>query len=190
MMSQTHLKIEHRPDFLDKNEAKSLFERLQDDLAWEQRSIFMFGKSVLQPRLVALYGNTGLSYRYSGQVMQALPWTAPLLEAKAKIEGLAQTEFNMVLCNLYRDERDSMGMHADDEKELGPDPIVASVSLGSSRAFVMKHRHTSEKKVFNLEAGDLFLMGSGVQREWMHGIPKQKQTCGPRINLTFRKAMS
>ncbi|MEO1081994.1 MAG: alpha-ketoglutarate-dependent dioxygenase AlkB [Pseudomonadota bacterium] len=166
-----------------------LFEELQIGLAWREESIFLFGRSVLQPRLLAWYGDEGTRYRYSGVVHEPEPLTPRLDELRGRLEVLCDARFNSVLANLYRHERDSMGLHADDEPELGAEPVIASLSLGAERVFRLRHRHRRDLKPLRLTlpSGSLLVMSGTTQQFWKHEIPKQTKACGPRINLTFRR---
>ncbi len=166
-----------------------LMRRLIDETDWRQEQITVYGKPYLQPRLSAWHGN--LSYRYSGIQLEPRPWTALLLGLKQRIESLTGLEFNSVLLNYYRDQNDSMGMHSDDERELGTQPAIASLSLGECRDFVMRHRRRKDLETVKipLQAGSLLLMQGDTQKHWRHGINRLKKPCGPRLNLTFRKVI-
>lgn len=175
-------------DFLSKQEGDLLMEQLINTIEWEQREIVIFGKPVMQPRLVAWYGDTGISYGYSGIKLEAREWTKELYEVKSKIYEEYVINFNSVLLNYYRNGNDSMGWHSDDEKELGQRPIIASLSLGETRKFsIRKRNHYKEQEHLMLEHGSLLLMRDNFQHEWQHALPKSKKIQGPRINLTFRK---
>lgn len=152
-----------------------------------QGSVQLFGKTYPTPRLEAFFGETGLSYSYANQRFDALPMCKVLLEIKKAVELTTNSKFNGVLVNLYRNGQDSNGWHADNEPELGNDPIVASLSFGASRRFYL--RSNTEKKSLKLllENGDLLLMGNGIQTGWKHCVPKSLGVHEPRINLTFRK---
>jgi alkylated DNA repair dioxygenase AlkB len=148
----------------------------------------VFGKTHPQPRLVAWYGDPGTRYSYSGIDHEPLPWTKALQRLRRQVADVCGYGFNSVLLNYYRDGRDSMGMHADDEPELGPRPVIASVSLGEPRPFRLVHRRReAESLSLPLPSGSLLLMRGDTQRNWKHGINKTSRTCGPRINLTFRR---
>lgn len=164
----------------------SLLQALIEDTAWRQEEITVYGKPYLQPRLSAWYGN--LAYSYSGIQLEPLPWTSTLLGIKLQVEALVDLEFNSVLLNYYRNQNDSMGMHSDDERELGPQPAIASLSLGEERSFLLKHKSRNDLKTVKLAlpTGSLLLMQGDTQKYWRHGINKERQPCGPRINLTFR----
>ncbi|MDP1726150.1 MAG: alpha-ketoglutarate-dependent dioxygenase AlkB [Bacteroidota bacterium] len=174
--------------FIDAKTAGKWYQYMLNQIAWQQYDIKLFGKSIQQPRLSAWYGETGTRYTYSGLTLNPIPFTKELLTIKNKIEQLAKTTFNSVLLNLYRDGNDSMGWHSDDEKELGQNPIIASLSLGSARLFVFRHKHAKEPLVkLILEPGSLLIMKGTTQRYWQHSLPKTKQVIEPRINLTFRR---
>jgi alkylated DNA repair dioxygenase AlkB len=168
---------------------QALLQELIDDTPWQQQDITVFGKTWPQPRLVAWYGDPEASYSYSGLVQQPLPWTDRLNELRERVEQLAGHSFNSVLLNYYRDGSDSMGMHADDEPELGPEPVIASLSLGQPRPLRFRHRHRRDIKSFSLPLppASLLIMAGATQRNWKHGINKTKRSCGPRVNLTFRR---
>jgi len=173
----------------DDNEA---LDRLIADVPWRQESILVWGKMYLQPRLVAWYGDSGSDYTYSGITLTPLPWTDLLLEIKRTIETVTEASFNSVLLNYYRDNRDSMGFHSDDEPELGLRPVIASLSLGEERTLILKHKLNKLAKPVRLKlaSNSLLLMKGETQRYWTHGIAKESRQCGPRINLTFRRIVS
>ena len=160
-----------------------LFE-LRDQCVWEQKP-GVFGH--MQPRLTASHGDEGVTYRYSGTVNVALPWTATLLEIKAKIEAI-QGEYNYCLLNRYRSGSDSMGWHADDEPEMGN--VIGSLSLGATRRFRIRHNATKEMHTFPAGHGTLIIMAGTMQRFWKHDVPKTKENVSERINLTFRSIMT
>ena len=179
--------IWYYPAFLDADKATRCFEDLRRETPWRQDDIRVFGKTYPQPRLTALYGNNQKPYQYSNILMQPIKFT-PLLEAlKADIDKISGTCFSTCLLNLYRDGRDSNGWHADDEKELGTKPVIASLSLGEERSFHLKHKKNKElKHKMVLEHGSLLLMKGSTQHNWLHQIPKTRRPIGERINLTFR----
>ncbi|MFB9135796.1 alpha-ketoglutarate-dependent dioxygenase AlkB family protein [Vibrio olivae] len=181
-------KLYWHPHFLDANEADDLFQTCYQQLAWRQESITLFGNSVLQPRLQAWYGDA--CYQYSGLMMQPLPWPDFLLTLKQRCEAIADTSFNSVLANLYRNGQDSMGYHQDNEPELGHQPIIASVSVGEQRRFTLKHLTT--KQTYNLELthGSLLIMAGNLQHYWKHALPKTQRFNQPRINLTYRNILT
>ncbi len=161
---------------------------LQQEVAWQQDSLNFGGKRVPVPRLQAWYGDAGTDYGYSGLRLVPRDWTPLLLQLRADVQGRLDLAFNSVLLNWYRQGNDSMDWHADDEPELGSDPLIASLSFGVSRRFELKHRQRRELGKYSLELGNgsLLLMGRGMQRSWLHRIPKQPKVSGDRINLTFR----
>ena len=169
-----------------------LLDALIAETPWRQERISLFGKSHLQPRLVAWYGDPDASYRYSGLTLEPLPWTVQLQALKSRVESLAGASFNSVLLNYYRDQDDAMGLHADDEPELGPQPVIASLSLGETRTLVFKHRHDRAIKPVKipLSSGSLLIMQGDTQANWKHGINRQAAPCGPRVNLTFRRILA
>lgn len=180
--------VRHWPDFLAEQEAEEIFRQLAESLAWEQQAIRLFGRMVNQPRLTAFYGEEGVSYQYSSLSLTAIEWSGPILELADRVAVLTGQRFNSVLCNYYRNGQDSMGWHADDEHELGTNPVIASVSLGARRRFDFKPKPKTagEKHSIWLESGSCLLMGGDLQHHWVHQIPKTKSIHEPRINLTFR----
>ncbi len=173
--------------FFEPAEAESLFDELAKSIEWKQEAARFGGKSVPLPRLTAWYGDPGKSYRYSGITVNPMPWTATLMMIKERVEGAAGVTFNSVLLNYYRNERDSVSWHSDDEPELGINPVIASVSFGATRKFQFKHKQDSELRVnVALTPGSLLLMAGTTQHFWKHQIPKTSQSHSGRINLTFR----
>jgi alkylated DNA repair dioxygenase AlkB len=166
-----------------------VLRRLIDEVPWRAEKIVVWGRTYPQPRLIAWYGDAGMIYTYSGIQLTPLPWTGTLLDIKKQVEAAAGTNFNSVLVNYYRDHRDSMGLHSDDEPELGERPILASLSLGEDRTFILKHKRDKGLKPVRLKlaSGSLLLMKGDTQRYWKHGIDKETRPCGPRVNLTFRR---
>lgn len=179
--------ISYFPNFFDKATADGIYAELQKDILWQQDDIRVYGKIYPQPRLTALYGNEGLSYSYSNIKMQPHPWSLLLQKIKAKVEQVAKSNFSTVLLNYYRDGKDSNGWHADNEKELGLNPIIGSITFGAERVFQLKHNTQKEqKKSIVLEHGSLLLMKGTTQHFWKHQIPKTAKPIDSRINLTFR----
>lgn len=172
--------------FLNQEEANSLFEQFEATLPFQQGEITLFGKAHPIPRLEAFFATENKTYSYSGKTLKTHPFTAELLALKSKIEAISQQKFNCVLVNLYRNGQDSNGWHADDEPELGKNPVIASLSLGATRRFDLRHNLTNEKMSFNLSNGSLLLMKGEMQHFWKHQIAKTKKVNAPRINLTFR----
>lgn len=179
--------FEFYPNFFNKEEADMLFDKLINETPWQQDDITIFGKKIAQPRLTCLFGNEGKPYSYSGLTMQPHPWNPTLIFIKERIEQISNLHFTTVLANLYRNEKDSNGWHADNEKELGRNPIIASVSFGEERKFQLKHNINSNAKMtLNLNHGSLLLMKEGSQVYYKHQIPKASQSKKARVNLTFR----
>ncbi|MDP5101232.1 MAG: alpha-ketoglutarate-dependent dioxygenase AlkB [Nonlabens sp.] len=170
--------------------ANSFYTALLEETPWKQNKITLFGKTYDEPRLTQLYGDAGISYGYSGISYEALPWTPTLQEIKNKVETKAGTSFNICLVNRYRDGQDSNGWHADDEAELGENPVIASVSFGEERFFHLKHNtNPAWRYKFILEHGSLLVMAGNTQHTYKHQIAKTKKAIGERINLTFRKVV-
>ncbi|XOV81091.1 MAG: alpha-ketoglutarate-dependent dioxygenase AlkB [Aestuariibacter sp.] len=178
--------IVYEPDFLNGEEADILMQSLQDTLAWRQDHIRVCGRDVLIPRLQAWYGEPEAQYTYSGLLMTPHDWTRTLRDLKTRCEQRCDCRFNSVLANLYRDGSDSMGMHSDDEPELGALPTIASLTLGATRVFKLKHKHTAEVVDLPLGNGSLLVMKGKTQQFWQHGINKTKRSVAARMNLTFR----
>lgn len=179
--------ISYYPKFFSSEESSNYFSMLRNETPWQQDDIRLFGKTYLQPRLTALYGDNKKSYTYSNIEMHPLAFTPTLLEIKQRIESTVEKQFTTCLLNLYRDGKASNGWHADDEKELGKNPVIASVSFGTKRAFHLKHKTDKNlKHKLILENGSLLLMQGETQHLWKHQIPKTKKIIGERINLTFR----
>ncbi|MEO7493531.1 MAG: alpha-ketoglutarate-dependent dioxygenase AlkB [Massilia sp.] len=166
----------------ESNEA--VLARLIAETDWKSETITLWGKPFAQPRLTAWHGDKG--YRYSGLTLDPLPFTPLLQTLKAAVEAVSGARFNSVLLNYYRDGRDSMGMHSDDEAELGPAPVIASLSFGATRQFILQHKRTRERLKLPLTTGSLLLMGGNMQKNWLHGINKVGGMVGPRVSLTFR----
>ena len=183
--------ISYYPNFLTEQDATMLFDTLFNETDWKEESITLFGKSYKQPRLTAWYGEEGMNYSYSGIKMIPVPFTPVLLNLRSLIEDFTQESFNSVLLNLYRDGNDSNGWHSDSEKELGKDPVIASLSLGAARTFKLKHKHKKDTRFdISLVHGSLLLMKSETQHYWKHQVPKSRKVDLARINLTFRRIIS
>lgn len=181
-------RLRYFESFFQESEAKEVFNSLLEQTPWKQDPITVFGKTYQQPRLTAMYATNTKPYSYSGITMNPLPMT-PLLETlRDKIHQVSSSTFTTVLLNLYRDGKDSNGWHADDEKELGKNPVIASLSFGAERYFHLKHRKDKNLRLkIPLKSGSLLLMEEETQTYWLHQIAKTARTVGPRINLTFRK---
>ena len=176
------------PNWLSRGESDELFRELRGGIAWSQGTISWFGREVLEPRLTAWFGEA--DYTYTGRTLRAAPWPAPIARLRGRIERAAEAPLNAVLVNLYRDGRDSMGMHSDDEPELGANPVVASLSLGAVRRFVLEPKKKSARRVGRYELalgnGALLVMAGSCQHHYRHGVPKDEHCRSERINLTFR----
>jgi len=170
--------------------ADNNFTSLLHNLAWQTEQIHIFGRWVQVPRLMAWYGDSGADYRYSGVNHQPHPWTSELQTIRTDIEAVCRQAFNSVLANLYRDGRDSMGCHADNEKELGHNPLIASLSFGETRLLRFRHAHSRTPLDIELSHGDLLIMAGELQHHWRHELPKTRQAKQARINLTFRRIVS
>lgn len=174
------------PNFFSKAESDLLLKGLRNNIVWKQESMNMYGKKIDFPRLTAWYGNNDKPYSFSGITLQPLPWTSEILTIKNKIEPVAKTVFNSVLLNLYRDGNDSISWHTDAERELGLNPVIASVNFGATRKFQLRHIKTKEKLEIELTHGSLLIMQGELQHFWQHQVPKTSKSVGERINLTFR----
>lgn len=175
--------------WLAPEEAERSYARLLAELPWASRTLRIAGREVQEPRLTAWVGDPEARYTYSGLSLEPLPWSPLLADLRGRVEATAGRPFNSLLANLYRDGRDSMGLHADKERELGPNPEIASLSLGAERRFVMvyaKKDRAPPKVELWLGGGTLLLMRGPTQHHWKHGLPKQATAVGPRLNLTFR----
>jgi alkylated DNA repair dioxygenase AlkB len=182
--------IKYYPNFLNTKEADLYLEQLTKETPWRNDPITVFGKTYPQPRMTSLHGHTTESYSYSGIVMQPNPMRKPLLNIEQKLQAFTKETFTTVLLNLYRDGQDSNGWHADNEKELGVNPVIASISLGASRYFHLKHNSDKSQRLkLELTHGSLLLMEGATQHFWKHQIAKTAKKVGPRINLTFRKVL-
>lgn len=174
-------------DFFTEEDSDRYLDMLAKEIHWRQEPIVIMGRTIMQPRLTALHGDSGKRYRYSGITMTPQPWTAALLDIKSRIEFTVNHRFTTALLNLYRTGDDSMGWHSDDEKELGRDPVIASVSFGAARTFQFRHRTDVSSRVeVSLEHGSLLIMRGSTQHHWLHRLPKRLRTSEPRINITFR----
>lgn len=183
-------KVQFLENWLDSTTADDYFDHFHQQLDWQEGEIKIFGKTTKIPRLQAWYGDEGTDYQYSGVTMEPLKWTHQLLRLKEQCEALTGVSYNSVLANLYRDGNDSMGMHSDNEPELGLTPTIVSVSLGETRNFDFKHRVSGEKYRLPLSHGSVLVMSGSTQKYWLHGIAKIKKSQQARINLTFRQIKS
>lgn len=188
-------RLEYFPHFISPENDKHFFDRLHAEIPWQEGTIKIFGKEHAIPRLQAWVGDASARYRYSGIDLEPVPWTPTLIEILEKLSRVRpEVRFNSVLANLYRDGNDAMGWHSDDEPELGEEPTIASVSLGSARDFRMRHRTRKDVEgvTLSLESGSLLLMEGPTQEKWQHSLPRRRgKNCpGPRINLTFRRILN
>ena len=178
------------PQWLAADEADALFEELQRSIPWEVHRIRIFGREVDSPRLSCWIGDADATYVYSRTRFEPQPWTQALSSLRWRVQQACGARFNSVLANLYRDGRDAMGWHSDDEPELGPRPVIASVSLGAQRRFCLRRREqgVARREVRGLELphGSLLCMAGETQRHYQHALPRKSAATGPRINLTFR----
>ncbi len=174
------------PNFFPKHESDAYFKTLLNEIQWKQEGMKMYGKYVQFPRLMAWYGSSGKRYSFFGLTFNPEEWTKELLAIKNAIEAKANLDFNSVLLNLYRSGSDSMSWHQDNERELGRNPVIASVSFGGKRNFQLRHKTTKQKINIELTHGSLLIMLGETQHFWQHQIPKTKRKVKPRINLTFR----
>ena len=174
------------PNFYDSKKADNYLNVFLDAIEWKQQSMNMYGKQIPFPRLTAWYGDNDKPYSFSGITLQPHPWSKELLEIKNEIEPKAEVTFNSVLLNRYRNGNDSISWHTDAEKELGKNPVIASVNFGAERKFQLKHIHNDERIEIVLKHGSLLIMMGELQHYWKHQVPKTKTTIKERINLTFR----
>jgi alkylated DNA repair dioxygenase AlkB len=174
------------PNYFNKSDSDLLLNKLKNNIDWKQESMNMYGKQLNFPRLTAWYGDNDKPYSFSGIKLSPQPWNEELLEIKNKIEPKALVNFNSVLLNRYRNGNDSISWHTDAEKELGKNPLIASVNFGATRKFQLRHIHTKEKLEIELTHGSLLIMQGELQHFWQHQVPKTAQIVTERINLTFR----
>ena len=175
--------VDYRPGWVPHPDR--VFAELQEAIGWEQHPIRVHGRTVLTPRLTAWMGDE--AYTYSGLTNDPQPWPDALAALRERLSDELDNTFNSCLANLYRDGRDSMGYHSDDEPELGPRPVIASISLGARRRFALRHRESRQRWTWDLGEGDLLVMRDESQREYAHAVPKTARAVGPRMNLTFRR---
>ncbi len=177
--------VQHDSEWLSEEQADPLLAELLAETTWEERPIYAFGKAIMQPRLIGWSG--ALPYRYSGQTLPPREWTPALSRLHAWVEEATGQRFNHAMLNRYRDGSDHISMHADNEPELGRDPVIASVSLGATRRFVIQFkRKRGRKRSYRLRHGSLFVMGGSFQHRWRHAVPRDPASEGERVNITFR----
>lgn len=178
-------------DVLEKTATNNYFTALTNNIDWQQSEIKIAGRMIKIPRLNAWYGDANARYQYSGKWFDPLPWLAELLEIREQIQHLTENDFNSVLANLYRDGQDSVAWHADDEPQLGRNPAIASLTLGDTRRFQLKHKRDKSIPRIDIDLPDnsLLVMDGELQHHWIHKVPKTRKTVEPRINLTFRRVL-
>lgn len=172
---------------LSSGEANQYFDLLMQSVLWKNDEVVIFGKHIVTRRKAAWYGDSDYLYTYSNTTKQALAWTKELSDLKQIVEEYVETKFNSCLLNLYHNGNEAMGWHSDDEKSLGKNNTIASLSLGAEREFLLKHKQTKRIASVVLEHGSLLIMKDATQANWLHSLPKSKNVTQPRINLTFRK---
>jgi alkylated DNA repair dioxygenase AlkB len=172
---------------LSSREANQYFDLLMQNILWKNDEVVIFGKHIVTRRKAAWYGDFDYLYTYSNTTKQALAWTKELSDLKQIVEEYTETKFNSCLLNLYHNGNEAMGWHSDDEKSLGKNNTIASLSLGAEREFLLKHKQTKRIASVVLEHGSLLIMKDATQANWLHSLPRSKNVTQPRINLTFRK---
>lgn len=182
-------KVYYDQDFLGHIEQEFFFKELNSKILWKKDKIKIFGKEIPIPRYQAWYGDEGTDYRYSNLTLKPTPWIDPLLKLKKIVSMACKENFNSCLVNLYETGNDYAAYHADNEKELGKNPTIASLSLGGERLFHLKNNQTKELFKITLASGSLLLMSDELQHNWIHQLPKTKKEVLPRINITFRKVI-
>ena len=186
IVAHNDLKVRIEKNFFNATDSDKLLTKLISDLPWESMIIKMFGRNMTIPRLQCWIGDEGCDYKYSGKKLNRRSWTKDLTMIREKIYEEFKIDFNSVLVNYYRDGKDSMGWHSDDEKELGPNPTIASISFGSERDLVFRNKISKETRSIAQAHGCLILIDGRTQKNWQHSIKKTQKVIGPRINLTFR----
>lgn len=183
--------VEYIPGVFSTLESNYLLDQFVKNVPWEQKNIKMYNKEVATPRLTAWYGDPGTNYSFTGMALDPIPWTPELLMMKERVEALAGVRFNSVLLNYYRNGNDSVAWHRDNERILGKNPIIASVSLGQVRNFDIRLQSDHSRKYsIRLENGSYLLMKGDLQEHWEHRIAKSTKPMKPRINLTFRRILT
>jgi alkylated DNA repair dioxygenase AlkB len=173
---------------IPRDEADAWFDELSRTIDWRTEEVLIYGQLRTVPRLVAWHGEPNASYSYSGTLHEPQPWTPLLTQIRTRVEFLTAHTYNSVLLNRYRDGSDGMGWHADDEPELGREPAIASLSLGETRRFRLRHRRRRETGIdLELGHGDLLLMAGMTQHAYLHAVPKTKRAVSVRLNLTWRR---
>ena len=178
--------VNYYRNVLTHNEANRYFDLLLQNILWRNDEAVIFGKHIVAKRKVAWYGDSDYLYTYSNTTKQALTWTKELSDLKQRVEEVTGTKFNSCLLNLYHNGDEGIAWHSDDEKPLGENSIIASLSFGAERKFSFKHKHTKQTISVVLEHGSLLIMKDATQTNWLHSLSKSKKITRPRINLTFR----
>lgn len=179
--------IQHVPDFLSQQDADDALSVLLEQLDWEQRANVVFGKEVMQPRLSAWAG--AIPYRFSGQTLEPRAPTPMLADLTTRVLDVVDHPFNHVVVNRYRDGKDWIARHADNERELGFRPLIVALSLGATRRFELYRKKGRRTKKLQLTHGSLLVMGGSCQHTWRHALPKQATVTDERLNLTWRQLM-
>lgn len=187
---QDNAHFNYFPGFLTRPAADELLLQLLGQSDWQQSSIHLFGRQVQEPRLTVWYADEGVKYAYSGRQLSANPWSVGLLKLRNQVSATTNSNFNAVLGNYYRNGSDYMGWHSDDETSLGSEPVIASLSLGAERCFMLRRKDNHHcKHRLSLQHGSLLIMRGTTQRYWQHALPRRKRVTQARINLTFRQVL-
>ena len=191
LIKANNLSVKYIENFFDFDQSQLYMKHLTNDIKWKREKIRMWGKEIVTKKRIAWYADEGKSYTYSGSTFYPVQWNEVLLEIKKRVEQHIRFQFNSVLLNEYKSGEVGMGWHSDDEKELGIDPIIASLSFGANRDFIFKHKtdKSFEKIKIHLKSGSLLIMSGSTQHYWKHSLPKRLKVRDPRVNLTFRKIL-
>ncbi len=191
LIKADNLSVEYIENFFDFDQSQLYMKHLTNDIKWKREKIRMWGREIITKKRIAWYADEGKSYTYSGSTFHPEQWNELLLEIKKYVEHYIKFQFNSVLLNEYPNGKVGMGWHSDDERELGIDPIIASLSFGANRDFIFKHKtdKSFENIKIHLKSGSLLLMLGSTQHHWKHSLPKRLKVREPRINLTFRKIL-
>ena len=191
LINANNLSVKYIENFFDFDQSQLYMKHLTNDIKWKREKIRMWGKEIVTKKRIAWYADEGKSYTYSGSTFYPVQWDEVLLEIKKQVEQHIRFQFNSVLLNEYKSGEVGMGWHSDDEKELGIDPIIASLSFGANRDFIFKHKtdKSFEKIKIHLKSGSLLIMSGSTQHFWKHSLPKRLKVRDPRVNLTFRKIL-
>ena len=191
LIKADNLSVEYIENFFDFDQSRLYMKHLTNDIKWKREKIRMWGREIVTKKRIAWYADEGKSYTYSGSTFHPDQWNELLLEIKKYVEQYIKFQFNSVLLNEYPNGKVGMGWHSDDERELGIDPIIASLSFGANRDFIFKHKtdKSFENIKIHLKSGSLLLMLGSTQHYWKHSLPKRLKVREPRINLTFRNIL-